>query len=565
MSWICGFIHKTPDRAVIDVPPDLLFEHHSSQVDVYCGGRYLTCQSFPHPLLKGYSVFILGETILRMGNDYRYPDTPDWNILLADENKLRELDGHWLVVIAGPDGVTAFNDPLCTRSLYIHEDSQRIVFTSHLEMLRAVCDPEIDPKRLGAYWFSLFPPGWAGLNLPTFESWYRSVAMLGTGGKAVMSIKGIEVSHRDWLPDADSGDLLQRVQNMVLLPFRAGRRVVLGLSGGMDIRSLLAVCLGAKVDVGAVHFGSGDTVDYRIARDIAQYYHIPFRLIRYEEAGVSWEQARKYLANRGLGYNPASCDFMGYYPMLADDYDVFISGNQGEFFRFRFFSAYRKCLAIRGPLGSKDIAAITQSHPPRIFTPEATRLLYCGYREAVEQAAAAMPDSREMRNLMWIHLFLLRYRPRTIDMPNQAWMDGYITDHMPFLHASIMSGHWHYGFARQLAERPHRDLVRHNMPSLQRFPVALASISTPYWMPPVAPKLKLWLAQRNRGSAVQSRVTRFLNAYRDNVLELLNDSSCKTDPLLDHRSVMDIANKYYSGDSAQTPALLSLLSYLFGK
>jgi len=535
-------------------------------MDIYAGGPSQTCISFSHPYLPQHTVFILGCPILRAGDDYRYPDTADWRILLGEEARLRALDGHWVIVIAGPDSVTAFNDPLCTRSLYIYQDAQRIFFTSHLEYLRAEANPQIDLKRLGAYWFSLFPPGGGGQRLlPTYGCWYQNVEMLGTGGKAVLSPQSVEITQRDWYPDADSGDLLTRIRNMMLLPFRAGKRVVLGLSGGMDIRALLAAGLAANVPVSAVHFGSADTVDCHIARSIATHYGIPFRVIRYEESGVSWEQAKAYLENRGLGHNPALCDFMGYYTMLADDFDVFISGNQGEFFRFRFLSSYRKCLGRKGPFGIREISSLAAAHPPRLFSPDAIPVMYKGFQAAVEQAASAMPDSREMQDLLWIHLFLLRYKPRTSDMPNQAWMDGYVMDHMPFLQSSVMSGHWHYGVARQLSEQVHRQLVRRYMPSLADFPLALASISAPWWMPPLAMKTKLWLAQRGKSSPVQSRGLRFLLDNRARVLELANDGSCTADPYLDQRAVADSVRAFYVGDTSRAPELLSLLSYLLGK
>lgn len=566
MSWIYGYIRKQADFTPTPVLRESLAEFRSPGVDVFAGGSRQTLVSFPHPADNAKTVFILGNPILLVGEEYRYPQPGDWTELLADEERLRAMDGHWLVLIAGPDGITAWNDSLSKRSLFIHEDAKRIFFTSDLQLLKQVCRPELDLPSFGAYWHSVFPPLIAGARFaPTQSSYYKDVQMLGTAGKAVLSATGCKLSLRLWNPDPEPRKLPQLLQNMTLLPLRAGKRVVLGLSGGMDIRPLLAICLAAQAEIRAVHLGADDTADYRIAKDMSAAFHIPFSFISHADSGNSWEQSVQYLSSRGFGFNPANNDFMGYYPKLAEDNEVYISGFFGEIFRFRFLMAYLQTLLKPGKLGLQDLARIIYKEPASFFTAEANRLLQQGFWHSLRESEEQMPPSRTMPHPLWMHLFFLRYGLRSINLPSLAWIDQHLIDHMPYLQSSIISQHWHYGFVRQLNEGLHRSVVRAQFPALEKFPLALADVSAPYSYRQIAMKLKMWAHYRRTPLPQFSRTDAYLQAYRAQILELRHSSRIAQDPAIDKARLDGILQAYYAGDSSLGSALLSFVSYALGK
>jgi len=566
MSWIYGFLHKEQEHAPSPVLRETLAEYHSPALDIFAGGHPQTLQSFAYPGKKGVKVFVVGNTILRSGDDYRYPSAEDWADLLANEARLQALDGHWLLLIANRQGVAAYNDSLCKRSLYIHEDGSRIFFTSELELLKQVCRPSLDMHAFGAYWHSIFPPWAASTSFaPTYKSCYRDVQMLGTGGKAEITRSGWKMSLKLWNPDTQPMDLEQRVANMTLLPFRAGRKVALGLSGGMDIRALLAIILGAKQQVTAVHTGSDQTSDYRVAASIAKHLRVPFRFIGEEEYSGGWEQACRYIARRGFGFNPANNVSEGYYPLFARDCEVFITGYLGELFRFRLLMAYLASAVKSRSMDYRAMARIIYRDPPGFFVPDARRQMQRGFWSELKENAALMPPSKDMPNPMWLHLFYIRHGLRRIILPGIGWLDTMLVDHVPWVQSSIVSGHWSYGFTRQLNERLHRQLIKRHCPALEVFPISMGDVSAPYSTRPVAMKLKTWLHYQRKPLQQLNRNSLFLRENKAHILELRQDSATRDDPAIDQMLLDNIINGFYSGDNSQANALLSYLSYTLGK
>lgn len=566
MSWIYGFLHKEQEHAPATALRETLAEYHSPALDIFAGGHRQTLQSFDYPGKKGVKVFVMGNPILRSGDDYRYPAAEDWTDLLASEAKLQAMDGHWLLLIANRQGVVAYNDSLCKRSLYIHEDESRIFFTSDLELLRQVCRPSLDMHLFGAYWHSIFPPLVATSSFaPTHKSCYKDVQMLGTGGKAEITRSGLKMSLKLWNPNTQPMDLEQRVANMTLLPFRAGRKVTIGLSGGMDIRPLLAIILGAKQQVSAVHTGSDRISDYRVAASIAKHLRIPFRFLSPEDYGGGWDQACQYLVRRGLGFNPANNDSEGYYPIINKDCDVFMTGYFGELYRFRFLPAYLASTVKSRRMNYHALARIFYRDPPSFFVPDARRQMQQGYWSELKENAALMPPSKDMPNTMWLHLFLLRYGLRRIIMPGMSWLDTLLVDHMPWLQSSIISGHWSYGFVRQLNEGLHRRLVKRHCPALEVFPISLGDVSAPYSTRQIPMKIKTWLHYKGKPLLDLNRNSIFMRENKAHILELRQDSATRDDPAIDQKRLDEIINGFYNGDNSQANALLSYLSYALGK
>lgn len=566
MSWIYGFLHKEQEHAPATALRETLAEYHSPALDIFAGGHRQTLQSFDYPGKKGVKVFVMGNPILRSGDDYRYPAAEDWAELLASEARLQALDGHWLLLIANRQGVAAYNDSLCKRSLFIHEDGSRIFFTSDLELLKQVCRPSLDMHSFGAYWHSLFPPLIAGSNFaPTHKSYYRNVQTLGTGGKAEITRSGWKMSFKLWNPDTQPMDLEQRVANMTLLPFRAGKEVTLGLSGGMDIRPLLAIILGAKQQVSAVHMGSDRTSDYRVAASIAKHLRIPFHFLSAEDSGAGWNQACQYLARRGFGFSPANNYYEGYYPRIAEDCDIYISGFFGELYRFRFLMAYLASAVKSRSMDYHALARIIYRDPPGFFVTDARRQMQQGFWSELKENAALMPPSKDMPNPMWLHLFFLRHGMRSMSLPGVSWLDTMLVDHMPWMQSSVISGHWSYGFVRQLNEGLHRRLVKRHCPALEVFPISLGDVSAPYSTRQVAMKLKMWLHYQRKPLLQLSQNSIFLRENKAHILELRQDSATRDDPAIDQALLDDIINGFYNGDNSHANALLSYVSYALGK
>lgn len=563
MSWLYGYFggQNIKEKKLLR-PHNYSFE--TSSIRVYAGGSGKNIKVFENPLNHLEKVFVLGDPILRKGLDFCYPDANDWYNLLLNEGNFANLEGHWLILIASRTEIRAYNDLLCKRSLLIHKGSDGYFICSELPLLKEAGLAKIDPRKFGIYWHSMFPPP-KRRYAPSSDIWYQDVEMLFQNGSIKLSKKGLELECSPLQPDPEPLDLLKMLENFTLLPLRAGRRVCYGLSGGMDTRALLSIALKHKMPFSAVHFGDKNNPDYIIAERIAKDFKIPFRFIGISDVDWGWDNAREYLHARGFGFNPASSYLMSYYPIIGEDFDIFMCGYYGEMFRSRSMFAHFTSLATFKKPSYRSFARYVTQMPPSFFIPELRLEMYKAYMDSLQDIVSQLPPQGKMANPLWMDLLYVRYSSRSIVFPDICNLDLYICDHMPFLQSSILKQHWHYGLTAQLNEQPHRKLISNNTPQLAKYPLVLAGHTAPYLLKPYV--LKLWVAakQRRKPNIIHSRAKSFLWENKNKIWDLRHDKSIAEDPLLDLKLIDYYLNEYYKGNQAYCNSVLSFLSYALGK
>ncbi len=562
MSWIYGhFGTQIPEN------PDLrlcIHKYDTANLKLRAGGsgRNLLCME--NPCKPDEQVFVMGDPILRKELDFSYPELSDWQWLLADEERLSHLDGHWLIVIANQNGIRAYNDPLGKRSLYVHKGQDGYFLCSDISLLKEAGLAELDAQRFGAYWHSLFPPH-LRRYAPGTQSYYKNVEMLAQGGKLLLSEAGLALRNNTFVPLEAAQNLAKILENLTLLPLRAGRRVCVGISGGMDIRPLLAILLNSGLPFSTVHFGSKEGEDYRIAQQIALDHDLPFRYISHQEASGGWQMACDYLHGRGFGFNPASHSLMGYFPILAEEADVFLGGYYGELFRMRFMSAHIASLFKPGKPDFSSFARYLYLNPESFFIAEINKELHRGFVGSLQDSLAQMPPIGNMPHPLWMNLFYVRHSPRSINMPDLSQLDQHITDYMPYLQNAPIQQHWQQGLWPQLNEGLHRGIIRSYAPELQAYPLAIAEHSAAYFHRPYSLKIRIALKQRKKKVFTSSRTEQFLQVYRREILALRTDARVLQDNWLDTKKVDDILAAYYNGDRSRQNAVLSFVTYVLAK
>ena len=565
MSWIIGSIGKgSPARDYSkSCPGEASATCNTDRIKIWAGGKSLTFRS--GKMTSGAQFYILGYAALVDGSSYLGIDDQDWEAILNDESRIAKLDGHFLIVINDGTSLRIYNDPLGKRGLYIIESSTEIFFTSSLSILRQIKAPEIDFHALGVSWHTRFPPSNDSYT-PSQSSYYQGVQTLGSGSIAVL---GDHVSIKDSLlsPAAQAKDIYQLLESFSLLPAKQSMRMAIGLSGGMDIRPLLAVYLNAGVELTAVHYGLTDSMDYTIAQRIAGDYQIPFRHIGYDEAegNNSWDQALDFMGDRGLCANPANAPYKGYYRIVSEFADCFVSGYFGELFRFRFFLAHLTSLFHLREPAYQDLAAYLYRIPPSIFQPEIQQQLHRGFRDNLRTSFDAMPSAKGMPKPMWFNLFLARYSPFSTIQPILGDLDNVLIDHMPWLQAEIIRQHWQHSFGSQLAEGIHRKLLKRNQASLESYPLALADISAPYYYRPYMVKLKMMAYYKTHPLTRDNRLDRFLQLNKEPILDLFLSSRVRNNEAYDLNRIESYLSRYYKGDGGYRNAVNSWLAFELGR
>ncbi|MDY0151270.1 MAG: hypothetical protein RBS43_03235, partial [Candidatus Cloacimonas sp.] len=119
MSWLYGFHHKhVLELPVLHTEP-VMHEFHQPGWDVFAGGREDVCYWLD--LTKSRWLCVLGMPVMLSGNAYRYLVAEDWPFLLAAPERLRTLDGHFVLLHFDGKNLNCYNDALGKRSLYFVE------------------------------------------------------------------------------------------------------------------------------------------------------------------------------------------------------------------------------------------------------------------------------------------------------------------------------------------------------------------------------------------------------------------------------------------------------------
>lgn len=565
MSWIIGSLGKSNaaadhSRSCPDTPTS---SYSSDRIRIWAGGISTTFQT--GKLASGDEYYVLGYPVEVKGSSYQSISEADWETILSDESRISNLDGHFLIIINDGKQLRVYNDPLGKRSLYIVESPDEIFFTSSLAALRKIKHPDIDFQALGIHWHTRFPPSNDGYS-PGLSCPYQGVQILGTGSKAIL---GDSVSIKNTLlsPASESKDIYRLLESFCLLPASQSLRMAIGLSGGMDVRPLLAVYLKAGIELTAVNYGNDDSMDFRIAQSMAQDFRIPFRHIAFEEAEAenSWDQALDFMQTRGLCANPANAPYQGYYKIVSEFADCFVSGYFGELFRFRFFIAHLASILKGRKPALHDLASYLYHIPPGIFKPEIRRQLHSGFMDNLKASFEAMPSANGMANPMWFNLFLARYCPATVTQPILNDLDNVLLDHMPWLQSEIIKQHWQHSFGFQLAEGIHRSLLKRNFPALEAYPLALADISAPYYYRQYMVKLKMWSYYKKHPLTRENRLDRFLQNNKEAIMDLFNSASVQTNQAYDLNEIESYLSYYYKGDGGFRSAVNTWLAFELGQ
>lgn len=565
MSWIIGSLNKSDNARDyhLDCPENPVVVYDTGRIKLRAGGKSPTFRT--GKLASGAQFYVLGYAARVIGKSYFSIADTDWESVLSDESGIKQLDGHFLIVINTGRELRIFNDPLGKRDLYIMEDADEIFFTSSLSLLRKIKAPRIDFTGLGLHWHTRFPPSNDSYS-PGFSSPYRGVQNLGSGATAVLG-NGVQITRNLLSPASEHKDVYQLLESFCLVPVSQSLRVAIGLSGGMDVRPLLAVYLKAGVRLTAVHYGNEDSMDSSIARQISSDHQIPFRHISYEEAegSDSWEQAVEFMETRGFTANPANAPYQGYYRIVSEFADCFVSGFFGELFRFRFFIAHlASILKLRKP-ALQDLAAYLYHIPAPIFKPEIHAQLHRGFMNSLRESFDAMPPAGGMLNPLWFNLFLARYLPSTAVGTILADLDTVLLDHMPWLQAEIIRQHWQYGFGFQIAEGIHRNLLKRNFPALASYPLALADVSAPYYYRQYMLKLKMRSYYKTRPLTSANRLDRFLQTHKTQINDLFLSSRVQHNESYNLPLIETYINRYYKGDGGYRNPVNGWLAFELGK
>jgi hypothetical protein len=401
-------------------------------------------------------------------------------------------------------------------------------------------------KNLGSVWLLN--------NQLTHKSVLNNIERLGPGGYITFENNVHTIRRKLYQPKEadDSRDFKETLEHYTSLFPGPSHMLSLGLSGGLDSRSLFSILLKNKQKNWSVHtFGSIDHPDSRIARRIASHYQVTHTLIDATLPAVNDSVA---FLKQTIGRNPVSIpaseimNLRNYLPLKNNGY-VVIDGGAGEMSRRQYLNR----LLFKGEKALRD-QAVDSLYPhlthrkAHIFNKETLAVLVSGVRDDLLDIFQTMPDVNAMAVGNWLDLLAVRTR-----LPNffgfaQGNADNHIISVMPFAQPELLDAI----FQMPVQERKNGKLLKHIIKETSRdlvkFDLVKFNTTYPFCFSSLASYLYCKAKIRFGRAYRSTKTSAFLFNLKEFVQDTMHSESVKNYPLYDYPYIKHMVNAFYHGN-----------------
>jgi len=551
MSWIFGLFLNNPEEKINveklkSIHPEYLYRFYDNSFYIVSGGLKETCLSNLSNKTQKKKWIINGTGIKYTNQELSFMEKPNWNEILLEQKKIAHLNGHFVTVCWDKKEIICKNDQLGQRDMFFTQTEKFIAFSTRLDwLLKLRSDCKIN--------LETFSSSWTLVNSLTYESFVTKIKRLGPGGSAIISRNSIQITRKSWFPDDDINlereDPVELLRQFTVFPFHNGYHIDLGLSGGVDSRTLFSLLLSSSFKNWNVHsFGNGEMPDVQIAKKIAKYYKIdhllyfdPFPNI--DECLVKYKE----FVTQTLLFLPANAFMeLGYYEKMYQKNKIIIDGGKGEYFR----RAFANILAIKGKdvLLKKDVFQIRpflENFKADIFNDEVTKIIDRSCNIQIEEILNTMPDPKDFGVGNWIDLFSIRYRTANNGSPSQARLDHFTKNYMPFIQPTLLRAVFKTSIKKRRRAMLNKQILLENK-KLMKFPLEKFDTLIPFQLNQISSYLSAKILRRFHNYQ-NSETDYFLTIIKDFVLDSVRSSDVTNFDLYDHYKIKQIIDQYYNG------------------
>ncbi len=554
MSWIFGIIKSNPQ---VDLPINFSNVHDEPIYKLSTANFYLVFGGIKETCLfeiqdstqdKGWAVVGLG---INLNEPHAQILTKkDWrNLLSSDQIKTENLDGHFLVLRWNNDTIEFFTDQLGLRTAYFADSEFGKCFSTRLDWLtKTVKLSEIELSFLGSRWY-LF-------NQLNFESPINEIKRLKPSSHLIIKSNSILKNHdKIFLPEFgdENGEESKAVLECFVNPSLSGKQVIsLGLSGGIDSRTILALLMEAPENDFVVHtFGEADDPDVLISNNISN----DFNLHRYyfndpiPDVDTLIKLSKSFAAQNLLVEPISSILRLRYYSSQYKKNQLIIDGGFGEIARRQYLNRvvkFGKTALLNNNL--EKIFQLLQVKRANIFNSDYEKDLKSAAKQSLEKILAEMPSLNNIGIENFADLFSIRTRVPNFGGPEQSRTDAYIINYMPMVQPSFLRAVFKSKIYNRNNGKLFREIIDERYPALKQFPLVKSGTTYPFVFSTSSAWVFTKIKTRIKKPYIDSVPDQLLMQLRNYVLDLVHSNEVKYWPGYDYKKVLHFVEAYYMGD-----------------
>ena len=546
MSWFIGITGRNQSLKdsvrALDLESSLITE--SESVFMIGGGHPET--TFYDEEDNGSSGWIASGVGISNSDEPMLLNKNEWNQHIQKGHKtLHQLNGHFAVVRWNENTVELITDQLGMRNIYIHKGDDFTLFSTRLDWVkRLIPEASINWEKFGSRWLTI--------NQFSNCSFLNGIVRLSQGAYAVIKPNEIQHSNNRWTyssTEVSTDSFMEALTSFSTLPLKKGRPLSLGLSGGLDSRTLYAVLLQQSDANWCVHtFGETCHPDLETAGALNQYYDKTHHLF-YEtipDASTIEELLPDFIGQ--TIFTAAPSHYFGFqaYQKIQELGLSVIDGGFGEIARRRFMNSV--LLRAKKVLLNKDAYALTpylRLHRADIFTKECNDLMARGMEEELFEEIHAMPEISEIGIENWVDLFSVRTRVPNGAGPEQSRSDSELLNYMPFLQPDLIKLALNLPLHHRKNAQLFRSFIQQHAPKLQNEPLIKGNYTYPYWMKDYSSAIYMRLKQKLGLKYDSSYPVRLLLVLEEYVRDLYHSKSAREYAGYDQKKINSIIIGFY--------------------
>lgn len=546
MSWFIGIAgtNQSIKKELKAIYPPAVIEVETPAFFLAGGGLESTTHFQQHEDNKAGWV-ASGIGISSGGNPHIFNQS-QWNaVIYKGADHLHQLNGHFAVAKWDKQKVELITDQLGMRNIFIHEGNGFVVFSTRLDwLMKLVPGSTINWEQFGSRWLAI--------NQFSSQSFVNGIERLSQGGRAVVTNKILEITNRRWTYTArDTGPetFKKSLFKFTTLPLQENRKLSLGLSGGLDSRTLFATLMkNPEADWGLHTFGEPSHPDLHTAKELNRSYGKKHHVFHEEipPAQVLEKLIPGFVGQTLFTSVPSHLvGFQAYQKIKALNLAV-VDGGFGEIARRRFMVSI--LLRAKNALLKKDADALMpylRLNRGDFFTPECNKLMLKGFRNELRQEMEAMPETSETGLENWLDLFSIRTRVPNGAGPEQARSDAELFNYMPFLQPGLIQQALNLPLGYRKNAWLFRKIIREQAPKLQKTALVKGDITYPYWMKDLSSAGWMRIKQKFGFQYTSSRPAEFLYTLEEYVKDLYHSQSAKEYAPYDRKKISRLINGFY--------------------
>lgn len=540
MTWIVGKFSKKNDLTHIkDFSSNVKTIH--KQENLYIAGYG---ESLITSLNDPNNLFIVCGSGIFYDKSFSIMKKYHWEKQFKTSNDFSKLNGHFLIIQIDRNEIHFSNDPLGLRELFFYDNGKEVFFSTRLDwLIKFIDSTKINLSYLCSYW---------NLENPIiYESIIQDIRFLGPGGKATISSEGLKISNKLWLPeesDTNINDVIKILNSLISSLIESGETINLGLSGGIDSRTLLSILLHFDQESWATYtFGENSDFDVKISLNLCKLLkfkcsHYNLQLFEHDDVLGTWQEFIK----ETNGLMPANTyHFLNYYKLLPKK-QFFIDGGKGEYIRRSLSN--RLALQGKSALIDKNIEKIKHflfKPKPDIFIRELTETWNTDLIAQVDSLMQNMPEVSEFGIDNWVDLYNIRYRTGNCSFPSQTRLDAITRNFMPFIQPIVLNRIFNLSPKYRQKERINHYILKNSI-ILKYYPLARYGTIIPFQHN----KYTSFMWGKIMSFFVREPSTEkhlFLHKNREYILSRLSDIGFVNSQIYNKKKIRKMASDYFKG------------------